>query len=59
MQNQNTFFRLGTAVVVGLTMFVCVQGLANVSQHHIERSLAQYAAADQAMLAQAIATRHA
>lgn len=59
MQKQNTFFRLGTAAVVSLAMFAAVHGLANVSQHHIERTLAQYTAADQAQLALAIAARHA
>ncbi|HEY9101268.1 hypothetical protein [Chitinimonas sp.] len=59
MQKQDTFFRLGTAAVVSLAMFAAVHGLANVSQHHIERTLAQYAAADQVQLAQALAVRHA
>ncbi|GAB3260607.1 hypothetical protein [Chitinimonas naiadis] len=60
MQNQNTFFRLGTAAVVGLTMFVCVQGLTRVSQHHIERNLAQYSTHTQAVqLAHATASQHA
>ncbi|MEH6459880.1 hypothetical protein [Chitinimonas sp. JJ19] len=43
-QTQDLIVRLTTAASVAMLMLVTLQGIGNVSQHRIERSLAQDAA---------------
>ncbi|MDN3578215.1 hypothetical protein QWZ03_15715 [Chitinimonas viridis] len=43
-QTQDLIVRLTTAASVAMVMLVTLQGIGNVSQHRIERSLAQDAA---------------
>ncbi|GLR12097.1 hypothetical protein GCM10007907_08870 [Chitinimonas prasina] len=43
-QTQDLIVRLTTAASVAMVMLVTLQGIGNLSQHRIERSLAQDAA---------------